>query len=791
MTINKKYQKIIDEINKINSPVRIVEIDEKSNSIEYSSVIKTYRNLRELDREEICRAYLVCKLVNVLKYDASNIELEKDYEAGRPKKISPRIDLILAQNNSTIFYFCEIKKPESFEADKKLIDGQLFKLSRMDERKSKFGLYYTVDFDEIENKIVEKIITIDFEKYNTYNDWLEDGSPSRSNKISSYFDKPKKELLIKNSKNDLRKTFSKNELSSLQNNLHNVLWGGGGSTDNDIFHALVKLILTKIYDEESTEEGKEYKFQIASFGKKNMELEPHTDVYDRLNKLYREAVEVKMHTPKKETEDLNVVDLNKIGLTKIIYAVQQLESFSFLEGRNSYEGIDLLGDFFEGIIRDGFKQSKGQFFTHPNIVKFLIYALKIDDLSIDLLNNEMRLPYIIDPAAGSGTFLIEVIKAITFSVKNKRKADLKNKVTIQNKYEELFLPDNQENRWAKEYIYGVETNFDLGTAIKVNMILHGDGNANIFIGDKKGDGLSPFNFYKKNEGLSILSSSEKDDLYFDKEINNKFDVIISNPPFSVDLSQEVKRFIDKNFIYSQKKNSENLFIERYYQLLKPQGRLGVVLPESVFDTAENKYIRLFIFKYFKIKAVVSLPQVTFAPFTSTKTSLLFAQKKTNEELKEYIDMWEHYESVFQKLKTRVTNYINVWIEGKKPSKYPSIKNHGKEETTKNLVKLIGNDFKKEDEKLLFLDILDKYREIIEDIIKVKNKKFVNENWIFEKITQNINYSFKIYGVDDVGYKRTKVKIKTRPNELYDVDENNSPKLNSKILDDIRKNIQWD
>ena len=74
---------------------------------------------------------------------------------------------------------------------------------------------------------------------------------------------------------------------------------------------------------------------------------------------------------------------------------------------------------------------------------------------------------------------------------------------------------------------------------------------------------------------------------------------------------------------------------------------------------------------------------------------------------------------------------------------------------------------------------------------MKNKKFVNENWIFEKITQKINYSFKIYGVDDVGYKRTKVKIKTRPNELYDVDENNSPILNSKILDDIRKNIQWD
>jgi hypothetical protein len=56
------------------------------------------------------------------------------------------------------------------------------------------------------------------------------------------------------------------------------------------------------------------------------------------------------------------------------------------------------------------------------------------------------------------------------------------------------------------------------------------------------------------------------------------------------------------------------------------------LPESVFDTTENKYISLFIYKYFKVRAVVSLLQLTFEPFTSTKTSLLFAQKKTKAQI---------------------------------------------------------------------------------------------------------------------------------------------------------------
>ena len=85
-------------------------------------------------------------------------------------------------------------------------------------------------------------------------------------------------------------------------------------------------------------------------------------------------------------------------------------------------------------------------------------------------------------------------------------------------------------------------------------------------------------------------------------------------------------------MFGSKKNSENLFIERYYHLLRPGGRMGIVLPESVFDTSENKYIRLFLYKYFIIKAVVSLPQVTFAPYTPTKTSVLLAKKKLPSRL---------------------------------------------------------------------------------------------------------------------------------------------------------------
>ena len=68
--------------------------------------------------------------------------------------------------------------------------------------------------------------------------------------------------ILKSHENDLRKKFDKDELNYVQKNLHNVLWGGGGTGDTDIFYALVKLILAKFYDEQNTADNEEYKFQI-------------------------------------------------------------------------------------------------------------------------------------------------------------------------------------------------------------------------------------------------------------------------------------------------------------------------------------------------------------------------------------------------------------------------------------------------------------------------------------------------------------------------------------------------
>lgn len=74
-------------------------------------------------------------------------------------------------------------------------------------------------------------------------------------------------------------------------------------------------------------------------------------------------------------------------------------------------------------------------------------------------------------------------------------------------------------------------------------------------------------------------------------------------------------------------------------MLKPNGRLGLVLPESVFNAVDNMQVRLFLYRMFKIKAIVSLPRNVFID-TPTLTSLLFAQKKTAQEIEKWDSEWQ-------------------------------------------------------------------------------------------------------------------------------------------------------
>jgi type I restriction enzyme M protein len=667
---------------------RVVEIyDFENKKVKYSEKIKGWKIYKFRGDEEIVRAYILAKLVNELGYKPENIEIEKEYDIGRPKTNKPRIDVIVRDGKGDAFLYIELKSPEEYEKDRdEIIEKQLFNLASQ-EKGQGINVKYLVlySFEIADNEIKDKCILIDYEKFTSFDAWKE--VRNFADELPARYGKAQKEQYIKGGKKDLETSFTHEQLESLRKNLHNTLWGGGGTDDNDIFASLVNLILAKIQDEGEKKRGEKYDFQIFSFAKKEDDevFETNEELFERINNLYRRALKQRLNIlDEAKLKKSFVIDENKFSLAKLKYTVSELERFSFVDGKNCFDGKDILGDFFEGIIREGFKQNKGQFFTHINIVKFLLWGLQLDRLAVERVNNDLELPYLIDPSAGSGTFLIEYMKFITENLKRRFKDKLNETRDVEDKFLQWFMPDHRENKWAQNFIYGVEINFNLGTATKVNMILHGDGSTNIFVKD----GLLPFKYYDKETAPNFLKQYEEDKQYFDKEVNRQFDVAISNPPFSVNLDNETKKNVKREFVFGGKKNSENLFIERWYQLLKPNGRLGVVLPESIFDTTENKYIRLFIYKYFKVKAVVSLPQLTFEPHTSTKTSLLFAQKKTKKDVEEWNNLWSKYSNEWANLKTRVENLIKVYLENKDRRKLPSIKDLNEKEEKEILARML-------------------------------------------------------------------------------------------------------
>ncbi|WP_417326735.1 restriction endonuclease subunit M [Halarcobacter sp.] len=755
-----------------NHPIKDFSIAKEK--ISYQDIVLN-KKINKLKNEEIVRANLIHNLTSELQYEPQFIELEKEYtykvmgRNNKSKNATGYIDLILKDEKGNPYIFVEIKEPAEYENGQKDIEGQLFNLAEEEQKKYGTTVKYLVYYSIQESTLQDRMIVIDYATYNNYDKWIEDGAPSIGNEIADKYGVPHKEPLKKAGKRDLIEDLSFEDIDTTRRKLHNVLWGGGGTNDNEIFSSLTNIILAKIQDEGEKEDGQEYDFQV--YQTKEGIIESEEKLFHRINEVYRRALVDRLNLTEEAANDSYVIDKNKFQLSKLVYTVQQLEEYSFVEGRNSLDGKDILGEFFEGIIREGFKQNKGQFFTPVNIVKFLIYALQLDTLSVDMLASKKELPKIIDPSSGSGTFLIEAMKILTKEVKYKQRDKIGTSRQVKERFDELFMPDSRENKWARDYIYGIEHNFDLGTSVKVNMILHGDGSSNIFVKN----GLAPFSEYDKD--LIVTANSK---FYTKKEVNEQFDIVLANPPFSVDLPEEDKKKIEKGFIFSNKKNSENLFLERYYQLLKENGRMGIVLPESVFDTTENKYIRLFLYKYFKIKAVVSLPQVSFEPYTSTKTSILFGQKKSTSEVEQWEKSWDDHSKEYARLKTRIINYVKYFVEGQKLNKrwasdvIEDIENNNYGNIILNIESYLKHYIKVSDKSLSVKELLEKYLEEISEISKhdkdlVEEFGYANARWVFAEVAKDLGYDIFMAEVENVGYKRTKRGENPMPNELYDIE----------------------
>lgn len=596
--------------------------------------------------EELVRAYLLTSLVSEFGYSATPgvLSIERVYKAvGRPGK-GGRIDVLVerpakGEEPGEAFLFIECKAPSEYDHDLKYVDGQLFRLSLQEVPRPRYLVYFTVELKE--GQLRNRSIIVDTRTYGDYEAWDAAGQPIIDVLPTRYGEPVKRRYgnveAPTTALQPLDRAATPEVFNRLQAELHDVIWGGGGTNNNEVFVYITKLILVKIYDEHLTAPGAEYQFQRLGDPE---ETESPAALTERMNKLYKEA-EVSYLALPSVTEG-PAFDSSRISPEKLAFVIGRLEGLSITE--NVHPG-DLLGEFFEQIVSQDFTQTKGQFFTPMKIVRFMLeLADAVPAAEKSMLtkldsNGRPLLPTVIDPSCGVGSFLIEYMRQVRERLAPDQVRD-QLAPRLRDYHDQWF--GGSGNRWAQSFLFGVENNYDLGLAAKVNMVLHGDGSMNTWIAS----GLAPFNTYWLEGRNNILGSAQPadgaDPVYAGPR-NEQFDLVISNPPFSIKLPDDEKAATEETFSELPVRVSEALFVERWYQLLRPGGRFCCIVPESILDTAENKVIRLFLLSRFRIRAIVSLPYVAFRPFTSTKTSIVLAEKRPPEETREWQEEIERLE----------------------------------------------------------------------------------------------------------------------------------------------------
>ena len=367
----------------------------------------------------------------------------------------------------------------------------------------------------------------------------------------------------------------------------------GATRDEVLAQQLINLIFCKIFDERFTAPKSTVRFRVGL-------KESNTDVRQRVEKLFSD-VKAKYKEVFTKEDTINLDD------NSIAYIVGELQNYCLVDAER-----DVLADAFETFIDHALKGGQGQFFTPRNVVKMMVEILDPDDSDV-----------IIDPACGSGGFVIESLRYIW------------NKIV--NRYEEMGWSATaileEKIDVANKCIRGIDKDYFLSKIAKSYMAIMGDGKSGIFCEDS----------LERPENWSD-STRQKIDM-------GKFSVVLTNPPFGSKIPVTGEDKLKQYELAHKWKNKKGtnewekgklaekeapqiLFIERCYQLLKNGGRMAIVLPDGVFGNNKLGYIRKFIMNRFRLVAIIDIPIETFMPNTGTKTSILIVQKLKKNDIPE-------------------------------------------------------------------------------------------------------------------------------------------------------------
>ena len=514
---------------------------------------------------------------------------------------------------------------------------------------------------------------------------------------------------------------------------HEALWAGGQLNPSEAFDELDKLIFCKIWDERKPRKvGEPYDFQIITVSKSEVpdetkrRIKENENLHNRIKALYEEG-------RKKDAEVFR--DDIRLAPEKMRTVVSYLESVNLSE-----TDLDSKGRAFETFMGSFFRGNFGQYFTPREIVKFIVDVLPI--------TNESK---VLDTSCGSGGFLLYAL----------------NKVREQaTEYYPNYKNDTRQyGKWytywhdfAEKNLFGIEINEQISRAAKMNMIIHDDGHTNVITSD----GLVSDADIKARTGNNG----------FEYET---FDFIITNPPFGSTIRQTEQAYL-KTYMLGKKEEdwlavrsrtgddtrddqqSEVLFIEQDYHFLKENGILAIVLPDGILTNSSMQFVRTQIEDWFRIVAVVSMPQTAFtANGAGVKSSVLFLQKWSKEHTEKLV---AKKKSIEDNLLSK-TNYLatrNLWdreIKQKQKEKVASMRNRQLTSAT---------EIKKTDEfKSWNAEMQAEYASKIDEL-----KSKLVEEYQQRKQSDLPDYSIFMAIAEEIGYDATGKK--TKNNELEVIGE---------------------
>jgi len=387
---------------------------------------------------------------------------------------------------------------------------------------------------------------------------------------------------------DLQKT---QNLKAIFNDIRNHLAGNvtGITRDEAIAQEIINLLFCKIYDEIDTAQNEQVIFRAGV----------DEDIH-----IVKERIIALFNGVKKEYDDVfESTDTIKLDAESIIYVVGMLQKYEITTAER-----DVIGDAFEVFIGPALRGAEGQFFTPRNVVR----------MAVEMLDPKPG-EYIIDPACGSGGFLIVTLEFVWNKLTSEAKKKGWSETVLATKKREV----------ATKFFAGIDKDSFLAKVTKAYMAIVGDGRGGIFCEN------------------SLLPPEEWNTKTQDKIKLNKFNALLTNPPFGAKIPIRGERVLSQYDLGHKWKKEDNkwiktsrlldkqppqiLFIERCLQLLDEGGRMAIVLPDGILGNTDDGNIRQHILEKAKLLAVVDAPVETFSPSTTTKTSLLFLQKKRRNE----------------------------------------------------------------------------------------------------------------------------------------------------------------